>query len=365
MAGYVSNVKSDIERWVSGGLIDRVTAGRLIADVERRAGRGLSFGSVLAIMAAVLVGAAVLLFVAANWEEIPRLARAGALFCLILAGYVGGAVLKARGNAGFGEALYLVGCAAFGGSIALIGQMYHITGDERQAVLVWCAGTMLAAGLLRSPALTNAAVVLAVAWLVLGFDAFGRDGPDWRYLPLGALLWAVSYWSGSAAARHLLLLSLILFGVMLGMEGDAVTVGIAMALLSCALFLAALFARDAVERFARLGGPYPAHPLVGFLTGIGMVQVELGDEFGPMLLTSLVAFAGIVAALLLRGRESRLMRWIAYIAFVIELCVVYMVTLGTMMETSALFLFSGVALAVVAWLIMRIERRMAPQEGST
>lgn len=369
MSRYASAVKNDIERWVAGGLIDRMTAGKLVADVDANAGRGLSFSSVLAIMAAVLVGAAILLFVAANWEVFPRVGRVGALFVLIFASYVGGAMLKARGQEAFGEGLYLVGCAAFGGSIALIGQMYHLTGDERQAVLVWCLGTMLAAALLRSAVLTNASVVLAVAWLLVGIGFFNSNGPDWNYLPLGAAIWALSLWTGSVAARHLLLLSLVLFGFLLGTGdlfgrgGSMVPVGAAMTVISAGVFLAYYFAPAAVERFARLGGPYPIHPLIGFLTGIGMIQAQVGDQFGPMLVTSLVAFAGIVAALLMRGRESRLMRWVAYLAFVIELLILYTVTLGTMMETSALFLFSGVALAAVAWFIMRIEKRMAAPEG--
>ncbi len=53
------------------------------------------------------------------------------------------------------------------------------------------------------------------------------------------------------------------------------------------------------------------------------------------------------------------MRWIAYAAFTIELCFAYIVTIGTMMDTAGLFLFSGIALAVVAFFIIRIEKRMA------
>jgi len=359
MAGYASKVRADIERWVVTGLIDRATAERLVADVDKNSGKAFSFGNVLAVMAAVLLGASVLIFVAANWEAIPRLARVLSLFALIFASYVGGAVLKQRGN-GFGEAFYLLGAAAFGGSIALIGQMYHLTGDESQAVLVWCFGTMLAAAGLRSPILTNASVALATTWLWMrGFD-FGAvaDFPH-EFLLIGAAIWAISYWTQSAAARHLLLLAVISYALLFGVTYGLAGTGILLAGLSAVIFLAAHFAHDEVERFAKLGGPYPAHSLVGFLVGMSMVQVSVFDEFGPMLLATLIAFAGIVAALLMRGRQSALMRWIAYIAFSIELCFLYVVTLGTMISTAGLFLFSGVALALVAYVIMRIEKRLA------
>ena len=91
--------------------------------------------------------------------------RVAALFATILAGYVGGAVLKTRDQNAIGEALYIVAAAAFGGSIALIGQMYHMSGDESDALLTWCVGTGLAALALRSDPLTIAAVALAAAWL--------------------------------------------------------------------------------------------------------------------------------------------------------------------------------------------------------
>ena len=161
MAAYSVRVKQDIARWAEQGLIPAALAETLSRDVEQRERKSLSFGSVLAMMAALLLGAAILVLVAANWEAIPRLGRVAALFATILAGYVGGAVLKARDHNAIGEALYIIAAAAFGGSIALIGQMYHMSGDELDAVVTWCVGTGFAALALRSNPLTVAAVALA------------------------------------------------------------------------------------------------------------------------------------------------------------------------------------------------------------
>lgn len=70
MAGYSTRVRSDIARWLQAGLIDAATADALTRDVEANARKSLSFGSILAMMAALLFGAAILIFVAANWEAI-------------------------------------------------------------------------------------------------------------------------------------------------------------------------------------------------------------------------------------------------------------------------------------------------------
>ncbi|WP_274629243.1 DUF2157 domain-containing protein [Arvimicrobium flavum] len=358
MFDYQMRVRRDIERWTREGLIDARTADLLDRDVGSRQTAGASFGSVLAIMAAILLGASILIFVAANWEGIPRIARVLGLFALIATSYVGGAVLKQRDHPGFGEALFVLGAVAFGGSIALIGQMYHFAGDETEAILIWCAGTMVAAIGLRSPVLTNASVIIAVVWLLMREFDYPSTGHPHGFLLLGAASWAISYWTRSRAARHLLVLSAILYAFLYGIDGRQMEMGVALVVVSAIVFAAALWAGDAVERLAQLGGPYPAHPLIGFMVGMSMIQVEVYDQFGPMLLTTLVAFAGIVAALVLRGRESALMRWIAYAAFTVELCLAYVITVGTMMDTAGLFLFSGLALAAVAFIISRIERRL-------
>lgn len=359
MATYSARVKKDIARWVEQGLISAATADALSRDVEANERRSLSFGSILAILAAILFGAAILLIVAANWEGIPRLVRVGLLFGLILASYVGGALLKLSQHEAFGEALWLVGAAAFGGSIALTGQMYHLAGDEAQAVLTWCLGTGLAAAALRSGPLTVAAVGLAAAWLFLAGFEIWRDSPvPHLFVALAAVLWLISYWTQSKAARHLILLSLIGYVILVAVRQDTVTVAVALAVVSAVLFALAVWLPAQAEAVARIDGRLPVHGLIGFLVGMTILQAEIVDDLGPMVLAAAVTFAGVVAALVLAGRESRGLRWIAYLGFALELCFVYAAMLGTMLGTAGFLLAAGVILALLALVIIRVERRM-------
>jgi uncharacterized membrane protein len=358
---YSSRLRADAARWVAQGLIDAGTAEAIVADVEAHDRRSLSFGSILAIMAALLFGAAILIFVASNWEAIPRLARVSALLGVILAGYVGGAALKLFNHPAVAEAVWLVAAAAFGGSIALIGQMYHLSGDETQAILVWCAGTAVAAAALRSGPLTMAAVALAAAWLFLVGVDFWRDNPfPHAFIGLAIVLWLISYWTESAGARHLLLLSLVFYGAMLAAETDVMRVAPILAGLSAALFgLAVAMPRD-VDKIARINGLLPVHGLIGFLTGIVMTQLELADDSGGgFAIAAAVGLAGIVAAVVLAGRESRGLRWIAYLGFGLELCLIYVVMIEGMLGTAGFFLAAGVILGLLALGIIRIEKRMA------
>ena len=314
----------------------------------------------MAIMAALLFGAAILVFVAANWEAMPRLMRVGALFAIILAGYVGGAVLKLRGHPAFAEGAWLIGAAAFGGSIALIGQMYHFSGDEAGAVLIWSLGTALAALMLRSGPLTIAAAALAAAWLFFEGVEFWSSGDfPASFLLLAAFLWLVSFWTGSAAARHLLLLSVILYGALLAIEHHVIALAALLSAVSAGLFALAVLRREAVEKVVRMGDGFLLHCLIGYLTGIALIQFELADgSVAGFALAAGAAFAGIVAALIFAGRESRGLRWTAYAGFGIELCFVYAVMVGTMSGTAGFFLAAAILLGILAAAIIRIEKRM-------
>ena len=362
MAAYSVRVKQDIARWVAQGLIPAALAETLSRDVEQHDRKSLSFGSVLAMMAALLVGAAILVLIAANWEAFPRLLRVGMLFATILAGYLGGAVLKTRDHGAIGEALYIIAAAAFGASIALIGQMYHMSGDELDAVITWCVGTGIAALALRSNPLTVAAVALASTWLALRGMGYWTDSSfPHLFLAMAALLWLVSYWTSSMAARHLILLSVIFYVALLTAGGGERVVMFASLLAagSAALFALAVLLPDPVEKIVRLDGRLAVHCLIGFLVGIGMAEIELIDhDVSQLVILALVGFAGIAAAIVFAGRDSRGLRWIAYVGFSLQLAFVYTVTMGTMLGTAGLFFASGVVLGLVAFLIIRIEKRM-------
>ncbi len=363
LTGYSKRLEKDVERWVEGGLIDRATANALLADAKANDRRSVSFGFILMMMAALLLCAAILLIVASNWEAIPRLARVAMLFVVIGVGYVGGALLKLRGHTATAEGAWLIAAAGFGGGIALIGQMYHLSGDENAAVLTWCAGTTLAAAALRSAPLTVAAASIGAAWFLITWsDYFDRDGLPYTYPAVAAAIWLVSLWTGSAAARHLLVLSLIGYAAMLT-DGNTLFVCSGLMAVSAALFAACVVAPEQVERIARLDGRLPLHALIGFLVGALILQVQYSENTSLLIVVGIVVFAAIAAALMLSGRTSRGLRWVAYLGFACELAFLYLETIGSMLGTAGLFLAAGVVLGLLALLILRVERRMNAPEA--
>ena len=191
------------------------------------------------------------------------------------------------------------------------------------------------------------------------------DGPPFVYLAMAVGLWLVAAWTGSFVARHLILLSLILFALLAYVDAGSLfdsdvgdlTAAIVLTVLSVAVFAAAVFQPDMTERVTGLREGLAVQGLLGFLAGMAPIQIELYER-PEFLVVAGVVFAGVVGALLLAGRENRMLRWLAYLGFVFELAFVYAVLLGSMLGTAGFFLFAGLVLALLAWGIARIERRM-------
>ncbi len=360
---FRSKVLREIEGWQGRGLIDADVASRLSDDVRSRF-KAFSFASVLGLLAAILLGAAVLTFVAANWEQVPRLGRVGAIGAIIAAGPLLGAWLEARGHGLVGEGARLVGSAGFGAGIALVGQMYHLSGDETAAVLVWCSGTGFAALLTRSKALTIGAIVLAATYLAMATGLlWAVPGFPWWYPGLLAALWALALWTDSVGARRLLVLALIHYGFHLWIDSDLAIVPMAMIALSAALLAAAAWRPEATDRALRLGGAAGFLGLVGFTASLFLLHWMFSEEPVSFVIVALIGLVGAVAALWTLGADDRAVRVGAYVLFAIEVVLVYFITVGGLIGTAAFFLSAGVVLALAAFIILRLERRMAARRS--
>lgn len=356
MANHQSRMRTEIDHWQAAGLIDSETALRLRRDVEARSGAGFSFASVLSGFAALLFGAAILLFVAANWDAIPRLVRVGMVLILILAGYGFGAAATLRGYARLAEAGYLVGIAAFGGGMALVGQMYHLSGDETQALIIWCAAAALSAALLRSSAVTAVAVALAIAWMWSeGFDIWRDTSAPSATLPVLAALWALSWWTRSAVARHFILVSLSIYVLLIYMSGGEFLAPVFLALGAAALFVTAIRLGAREEHVFGVGG-VRIHAMVAFGLAMLLLHVTFGEGAG-LAVVAVVSFAACIGALVLSRGSDRAVRWLAYLGFGAELCLVYVLTIGTMLGTAGFLLAAGLLLALAAAVIVKFERR--------
>ncbi len=131
---YTDKVRKDLDRWQSQGLLssDQVKAISDTLPTRQRFNTSLA----LMIVSGFLIGAAVITFIAANWDGLPRLVRFVGLLVLILAS-AGIAAQQARRNHPALRDTFLTICACtFAAGIGLIGQMYQISGNPVDAVLI-------------------------------------------------------------------------------------------------------------------------------------------------------------------------------------------------------------------------------------
>jgi uncharacterized membrane protein len=362
-------VQRKIEGWERRGLIDSETAGRLRDDIETQGG-GFAVSGVLIVMSALLFSAALLIFIAANWEAMPRLARVGLIAIIILAAKGLGAWALLLGRRYLADALWLIGSAAFASGMALVSQMYHLSGSESGLYLVWWLSAIVSAIAVRSRALTMASILLAVVWIVA---SIGNLGAIETNLPLSAHLfplmlaagWAVSLYTRVDMARDFALLA---FGVYVTVL--FIAWGVAVPIVTMALAAIGFVAVCQIEWRGERG----AAPHLGIefsmlhyfiLAGV-LLHVEWHEGPGMVVIASLM-LAGLTAALLLGGKEINGVRRLVYAAFAGELIFIYVQTVGTMLGTFGFLTLAAIALAIFARLVTRFERRIAPEtkEGAT
>lgn len=360
---YRGRLKRDLDDWVKRGLIDPGTATRLLDDVDRR-GSGFSIGSILSMFAAVLIAASLLMLIAANWELIPRLTKVVGIIGLIWIFHLVALLARSRGADRIAAASLVLGSAAFGGAIALIGQLYHLSGDTFSAMFLWFSVAAVSAALFRSGALAVVTGMLALVTFGGGFDSFGWDVGShglWAWWPPfgAALVFGLSRWTGADRAKHfgyMLLLAWIWWMAILD-RGELYA--LVVALVATLAFLALTLPRSPLaDLHRRLGASASFYTLAMALSGYAYVQGSAVDAVSIAVL-GIVILGLSIAAIALDGRDNGAVRFLAYGAFAAEILYLSYETIDSILGTSAFFLLSGLVVAVLAFVVVRLERRFS------
>jgi hypothetical protein len=192
-----------LERWVEAGLIDPATFDRIRAFEAASAERQkLRWPVVLAVsFGGLLVGAGVLLFVAAHWDELSPSARFALVLLLVAVFHAAGAFLMER-FAVLATVLHAVGTATLGAGIFLAGQIFNLQEHWPGGLMLWAAGAWVGWWLRRDWAQATFAALLTPAWLA-GEWAVATEGSRGaeRVLAEGVLLLAVTYLTARMAEQ--------------------------------------------------------------------------------------------------------------------------------------------------------------------
>lgn len=191
-----------IDRWQEAGVIDAAIAGRIRGwEAQHESSDAKRFGRFVFGLGGLLLGAGVLLFVAANWQWLSPWGRFALLAGTILALHAGGAIAAARSPA-LSTTLHAVGTATLGGGIFLAGQVFNLAEHWPEGFLLWAAGAAAALWLLRDWPQAVGLAILAPAWLAsewLASDLFGPQRPG--TLLAGFFVLALAYTAAVAPDR--------------------------------------------------------------------------------------------------------------------------------------------------------------------
>ncbi|MFD0678716.1 MULTISPECIES: DUF2157 domain-containing protein [unclassified Paenibacillus] len=133
-------------RWVENDIVTREQYNQIVSlydDKKHAVG-------VLPLLGSILVGLGILSFVAANWQDIPQLARLFMIAIFMIAFYAGGETFLKKGNEKLGIALIALGLITFGSGIILTGQMFHLMAYDSTSFIVWGIAGILLTYLYRS-----------------------------------------------------------------------------------------------------------------------------------------------------------------------------------------------------------------------
>jgi uncharacterized membrane protein len=266
MAGYKERVAQDLDRWIASGLVSgeqRTAILDTIPDTRR-----LDAATALAWVGGLLLGVAVIAFIAANWDGMPRLLRFAVLIALFL-GFAGaGAWAAHKSRPVLSNIALMIASLVFAASIGLTGQIFDIAGDPRTAA--YASG--IAAFALALAGRSTGAATVGLVFIALGdftdrswFSGLDSEAP-WMLIaaPLAAFL--ALRW-GSAPLAHASALAIIYcFGWFAGrVEGSAAGVLLFLSILLAAMAAGARWLRTQDKRFASVFyGWFTAAALVFF-----------------------------------------------------------------------------------------------------
>lgn len=156
-----------LQRWADAGLIDATTAER-IREFEREQPHATHLAwpiRVALVFGGLMLGAGVLLFVAAQWDSLGPTPRFLLLLALTAVFHVAGGVAVTRFRS-LATTLHALGSVALGAAIFLAGQIFNLEEHWADGFMLWALGAAIAYYLLRDEPQLALVSILAPAWLV-------------------------------------------------------------------------------------------------------------------------------------------------------------------------------------------------------
>lgn len=170
--------QSDIQKLYEAQLITDEQRQRIIEHFGLNGSKN-KFLVIMVSLGGVLALAGIILVISAHWGAIPGLVKI-ALGAMLMAGaHAAGWYLcgTRQSSPKLGGALHFLGAGLFLANIALVGQVYHLSSRAPNAMILWLAGIIPLAWVLRSRSIHVLSLIGLTVWLGMEINCEG----GWLY----------------------------------------------------------------------------------------------------------------------------------------------------------------------------------------
>ncbi len=205
---FVAQLPAAVADWQAKGIITAEQAEAILDSYPAEEAGPVFRGrlvTILATLGATLIGLGVVLFVAANWQELSKEVKLAMMLVGVPAAYGAGYWARYRRQyVRAGTAVLLLAAVLYGAAIHLAAQAYHVPVNSPNLMLLWFLGVMPLAYVTRSQSVLTLGIVLLLA-------AVGFRGQEWlrdwelipfRGIPLYLALGLALYGLGKLQDEH-------------------------------------------------------------------------------------------------------------------------------------------------------------------
>ena len=191
------NLQKQLQELIKAGVITEEVAGKITAYYEAKEHKSPNMLFVVfGVIGSLLIGLGLILIIAHNWDILSRLTKTILAFVPLVAGQViaGYTLLKKTDNKTWRESSATFLFFAIGATMALISQIYHLSGSLTAFLFTWLLLAVPLVYLLRS-SMASLLYIAGISYYVsqAGYNYYEKSGGNYYWLLL-LLILPFYYW---------------------------------------------------------------------------------------------------------------------------------------------------------------------------
>ena len=207
---FYKKLQEKIPHWQTQGWLDDVSAHSILNDayngVDNSNAKSHKISLILGIMGVMLLAVGAISFFAANWQGMSKLMKLSLLFSSMSIAYFASVLaLTDQKYPALGQAFLLLGVLLFGNNIMLLAQIYHIDSHYPNGILLWAAGALITAFIMKSEVVLITSILLSLLWT--GMEIFDFSQIHWQWLLFWSVCTILTIRQGFQLAAHIMIVS--------------------------------------------------------------------------------------------------------------------------------------------------------------